>query len=341
MGNLAQLLPPGLAGYVAGQQEDRANQASELQQLGQMQQMHAYQQKTREAEAGKAQLQQFRATLPPALQNAPDFVIEAYAKKAFAPPESKVVGRTLMDQTGKVLGVDSTWQGEQQATREAKRQELEMRLADQRTSREEQAALRRELAGNASADRMAIAQMMDARREQKNVPKLPTSALKMQQEELDAIGTAGTIGADLGAIAGQVEGGKINLGPVNNLMAKAKNLVGASDESSRNFATFQATLEKLRNDSLRLNKGVQTEGDAQRAWNELLANINDKKVVTQRLNEIMAINKRAANLRRMNVDNIRSNFGVDPMDTTGYQNQPAAVGGGASNIDALLKKYGG
>lgn len=68
--------------------------------------------------------------------------------KGLEPKKPIVVGRTLMDDTGKQIGVDSTWQGEQQAAREAKRQEIEMRLADQRTSREDAAALRRELAAN-------------------------------------------------------------------------------------------------------------------------------------------------------------------------------------------------
>jgi len=171
--------------------------------------------------------------------------------------------------------------------------------------------------------------------------KLPTSALKMQQEELDAIGTAASIGADLSAVEKMIDDKKLNLGPVSNLASQAKNYVGASDESSRNFSTFKSTLEKLRNDSLRLNKGVQTEGDAQRAWNELVANINDPKVVKQRLGEIRKINERAVGLRRMNVDAIRSNFGVDTMDTGAYENQPPAIGNGGSNIDALLKKYGG
>lgn len=262
--------------------------------------------------------------------------------KGLEPKKPIVVGRTLMDETGKQIGVDSTWQGEQQAARTAQDQRAAESLQVRRDLAAQQETMRRDLAAQASGDRRMIAGMMDARREQKNVPKLPTSALKMQQEELDAVGTASSINADLAAMGQQIDSGKLQLGPVNNLLAKGKNLIGASDESSRNLATFQSTLEKLRNDSLRLNKGVQTEGDAQRAWNEMITNINDPKVVKQRLGEIQKINERAANLRKMNVENIRQNFGVEPLDTGGYQNQPAAVGGGGgSNVDALLKKYGG
>jgi len=156
--------------------------------------------------------------------------------------------------------------------------------------------------------------------------KLPASALKLQQEELDALGSASSLNADLGAIGGQIATGGLKLGPIENLESRAKNATGLSDENSRNFASFKATLERLRNESLRLNKGVQTEGDSQRAWNELIENIGDSGVVAQRITEIQAINKRAADLRRMNVDAIRSNFGVKPFDTSGYENQPATVG---------------
>lgn len=276
-------------------------------------------------------------------QSKDPMIQQLYMAQALKEPDKPVVvGRTLVDpRTGKQVAVDSTWQSEQQAAREEKARQAAEALQARRELAAQQEAMRRDIAAQSSADRRMIAGMVNARQEQKNVPKLPTSALKMQQEELDAIGTSGAINADLGALDKQIEAGKLQLGPVNNLMAKAKNMVGASDESSRNLASFQSTLEKLRNDSLRLNKGVQTEGDAQRAWNELIANINDPKLVRQRLGEIQKINDRAANLRRMNVETIRANFGVEPMDTAQRLNQPAAVGGGGANVDDLLKKYGG
>lgn len=155
---------------------------------------------------------------------------------------------------------------------------------------------------------------------------LPPAALKMQQESLDAIGTASSINADLGGLANQIDSGKLKFGPVSNLANNALNATGMSTEESRNFATFKSTLEKLRNDSLRLNKGVQTEGDAQRAWNELFQNINDTKLVRQRLDEVKALNDRAVQLRKLDVDTIRSNFNQDPMDYSNFTKQKAAVG---------------
>ncbi|CAB4171419.1 hypothetical protein UFOVP1095_37 [uncultured Caudovirales phage] len=155
---------------------------------------------------------------------------------------------------------------------------------------------------------------------------LPTQALKLQQAELDAIGTGASIVADLAAVNKQIDDGKIDLGLISNLVSQGRTAIGAGTEQSRNFNSFKTTLEKLRNDSLRLNKGVQTEGDAIRAWNELMGGLNDKGTVQQRLKEIGQINERAVNLRKMNIDAIRSNYGAAPMDVSGYERQPAAVG---------------
>lgn len=163
---------------------------------------------------------------------------------------------------------------------------------------------------------------------------LPVAALKMQQDSLDAIGTAGGINADLGAVLQQVESGSLQLGPVKNAVGSVRNTLGVSNENSQNLATFKATLEKLRNDSLRLNKGVQTDGDAQRAWNELLSNINDPGVVAKRLKEIRSLNSRAIELHNDNLRNIRSNYGAQPIDTTKRATQKPAIESAVKRINS-------
>jgi len=199
--------------------------------------------------------------------------------------------------------------------RKSEREESDKRSADLRKELQERdASLRRELTDKNNAARKG-----------KN-GGMPPQALKMQQEELDAIGTASSINADLQGLSSQLDQGKLQLGPVSNLINTARNYAGKSNEESRNLASFKSTLEKLRNDSLRLNKGVQTEGDAQRAWNEIISNINDVPLVKQRLAEVQKINERGANLRKMNIDVIRGNYQLDPLDTENYSNQSSAVG---------------
>lgn len=167
---------------------------------------------------------------------------------------------------------------------------------------------------------------------------MPVGALKLQQEGLENLSIASNINPMLQRFSDDIDAGKLRLGPVANMINRGKNSTGISDEGSRNFSSFVATLEKLRNDSLRLNKGVQTDGDAQRAWNELMDNINDPDVVKQRIREIQETNARAVELHRMNVNQIRRNFGNPDIDVTGYV-APGSVKTD-SNIDALLNKYG-
>ncbi|WP_234263088.1 hypothetical protein [Hydrogenophaga sp. NFH-34] len=155
---------------------------------------------------------------------------------------------------------------------------------------------------------------------------LPVAALKMQQDDIDAMGLASTTSADLGAIAQQIDDGTLNLGLVRNAWNKARNSVGMSTEESRALGSFQSTLEKLRNDSLRLNKGVQTEGDAQRAWNELFQSLSDPRLVRQRLGEIRAINERAAAMRGSSVQTLRENYGAAPLDMSRHTTVQPVLG---------------
>jgi len=259
------------------------------------------------------------------------------------PDKPIILGRTAIDNNGKVIAVDSTWQEEQKAAREAKQADLEARLEDQRLSRQDRAELQKQLAQMNIDARRDIASQSNAlrrdlaqQRQPQNKP-IPATALKMQQEELDAIGGASGINADLGAVSNQLKQGALKLGPMENLKSQARNLSGQSTENSRNYANLSATLERLRNESLRLNKGVQTEGDSIRAWNELITNLNDPELVKSRIEAIQNINNRAVQLRKMNIDNIRTNYGYDPLDTSGYSNVSPALnnppprrGGGAS-----------
>ncbi len=145
------------------------------------------------------------------------------------------------------------------------------------------------------------------------VKPMSESMVKMQDDILDKINTSTAIIAQTDKFTKQINEGSLDLNLMANLSNKAKNNVGMSTEESRNLASFEATLEKMRNDSLRLNNGVQTDGDAQRAWNELIANLNDEKVVKQRLAEIAEINKKGSVLQEERLNLMRKEFGKEPL----------------------------
>lgn len=153
---------------------------------------------------------------------------------------------------------------------------------------------------------------------------LPVGALRMAQDARDALSVAAGIDSALANIDSQIQTGKLNLGPMRNLISKGQNVSGLSDANSRNFQLMRSTLEKMRNDSLRLNKGVQTEGDAQRAWDELFASLNDEKAVRSQLSRIRDINKRATILQQENFDAVYENYGRTAPSTAPVTSTPAA-----------------
>lgn len=168
---------------------------------------------------------------------------------------------------------------------------------------------------------------------------MPPAALKLQTEALEAIGTASGTQANIAAFESQLAAGKLDFGPVSNLVNAGRNAAGLSTEESRNFASFKSSLEKMRNDSLRLNSGVQTDGDAQRAWNELFASITDKGVVAQRLSEIKRLNEQAVKLQKAKVNSVRANYGNGPIDTSSFEDVSPSFGSDDdifSQADAIL-----
>jgi len=201
---------------------------------------------------------------------------------------------------------------------EARIRQNDERIADARTTAAERAALQREN----NQIKLLLGQGMLALRQSaadsKVKPDLPTPALKLQQEELDAISTSSLINKNLQKYRSAIDDKSLDLGFVSNLASRGKNVLGMSDPKSQAFANFKADMEKMRNDSLRLNKGTQTEGDAIRAWNELFENINDPQVVRSRLETIEKNNEAATEFRMKNVQSIRKNFKADPFDFSEY-----------------------
>lgn len=147
---------------------------------------------------------------------------------------------------------------------------------------------------------------------------LPSVIVKQQQQIREQIGIASSINADLADFSNKLDKGELNLSLAGNAVNKARNYLGLSNEESTALASFNAALEKMRNDSLRLNSGVQTEGDAQRAWNELFQNINDEELVKERLQQIQSINKRAIDLKINDINAMRSEYNKPEIDASQF-----------------------
>lgn len=143
---------------------------------------------------------------------------------------------------------------------------------------------------------------------------VPFGVQNSEKEDLTDIQSLNTMNSELARFGKLINDKKLLLGPMQNKINAVNNFLGSSDENTRNYADLTAYLEKMRNDSLRLNKGVQTEGDAQRAWNELVTNLNDPQLVTQRLQTIQRLNQQAADFKRNIIAQRREDNKLHPLD---------------------------
>ena len=174
-------------------------------------------------------------------------------------------------------------------------------------------------------------------------PKLASGQQTQESEDIRGIQTLAGINNQLDQVRGRVASGALKLGPIENTKSTVLNFLGRSTPNSRNYASLQATIEKLRNDALKEQKGTQTEGDAQRALNEFVKSLNDPDIVQQRANEIQNINRRAIDNRKALIQQRRAAQGVPAADLgavdIGSINNPFDLTRGQSRSTIPLGSY--
>lgn len=156
------------------------------------------------------------------------------------------------------------------------------------------------------------------------VKPLPPTAAKLQGETLQIIGSLGQTNDNIDKILADINSGQLKTDLANRSMSGVMNFTGNSTPQSRSLATYQSNVKKMVNDSLLLAKGVQTEGDAQRAAAAIMAAPFDTAAVAERLAELRQINSRSADLHKMANDQLRSEYGHEPMDYSAYEPQTKA-----------------
>jgi hypothetical protein len=157
---------------------------------------------------------------------------------------------------------------------------------------------------------------------------MPGPQQSKENAMLEQVQVASNNAADVTAYIKKIDAGQFDPGLLKNKYEQAKSFFGAvdpNDANAINYNNFISDMNRLRNESLRLNTGPQTDADAQRAWDELFDNINDKTIVKARLEKIAEFNKRAARQKAALIQNQRRNyfgpeadapewesFGIDP-----------------------------
>lgn len=137
---------------------------------------------------------------------------------------------------------------------------------------------------------------------------LPVGALKELLGIEDALGGTQVLGSIIAKNRDRLDNGTLQIGPLQSLIGSVRTGLGVAGDSDVALNEWNSDLTKIVNESLRLNKGVQTEGDAQRAANELM-NARDARTVRAALGRLETFNNQAIQLQRQKQDLINSNYG--------------------------------
>lgn len=160
--------------------------------------------------------------------------------------------------------------------------------------------------------------------QQRTAAGLPSDARKAEEADFEAISSLDNIIQDIGGIVDDfgynAETGEFT-GPLNiglgGFIEGAFGSIGVGGkgavETAKAREEFDRFKTRLINESLRLNKGVQTEGDAQRAANEL-GRAKTEATAYAAIQELLKINQRARSAREAAIIRRRERFKVSGVD---------------------------
>jgi len=239
--------------------------------------------------------------------------------------------------------------------RQARQQATEDRMAAARQAHEDRMELARQ--NNASREQIAaMNRQFEARVEQMRQDSkiqtaqdrqanktLPASLQKSEDDDQSAIDTARGVIEDITPIISKLTPNpttkkpELDLSRFNNIKFQTQAFFGSDDPEVQNYQELERNLTRFVNESLRLNKGVQTEGDAQRAANEVQAAFSKGNTSSMRraLEELKKINERASNNRKAQVDRRREAQGVTPLYSKGTSRSGGSV---LDEADAIINR---
>lgn len=145
------------------------------------------------------------------------------------------------------------------------------------------------------------------------VKPLPSTLQKAEEEDYDNGQAAVNLANDANNYLKSISGGQIKFGVINRATMGVQRALGSSDPdviAREDFERFRTTLI---NESLRLNKGTQTEGDAVRAAKELDA-AESPEAAAKAMQTLRDLNARRAKDYGASIDRRRTNAKVSPAE---------------------------
>ena len=174
-------------------------------------------------------------------------------------------------------------------------------------ARKEAAQARKEQAAASDATKLEIARMNNETRQflgnltnsLKDKP-LSSTDLKMVNEARQAFQAADFNLGEAKTFIGLLDDKKMNFGAGENALSVVRTVLGSSNESDQNKINLQQWVEKASADVLRMDVGVKTEGDAQRAKSQVLSALskNDAKAVKTSLEQYVKVLENAKSIQQ-------------------------------------------
>jgi len=182
-------------------------------------------------------------------------------------------------------------------------------------------------------------QTMQGNAKEKEAKPVPEQAMKYVGDNMSNYDYLTQSAQNAADILDDIKKGNLDLGLFKNWINSGKNVAGMSDDQSRALARFQQFQQGLVNDNLRLNKGVQTEGDAYRALKEFASSgaNYDNAAATEALQRIIKKNKEAVLNRGSRIlDSHEANYPGNDEAFQPYTDQVNGWKNAFSDIDSRL-----
>jgi|688.fasta_scaffold194531_2 hypothetical protein len=250
------------------------------------------------------------ATIPKNVQTLAQQYSKSFASGVLDPEKADAKVKELADMTQRVQ------QFEQNQQQIKDNQAIMQSLRQQGLENSQQAILIQQ--GNQALQAQNIQFQQDIKRQQeaakeearKNKP-LPSYLAKEEEADFSAASAATNIATDAYGYINRIKTGEIKFGVKDRASIRARQLVGSGAPDVVAREEYDRFVENLVNESLRLNKGTQTEGDAVREAKALKSS-ESKEAAASAMKRLIEINTRRAENAASLVDKRRTNAGFPP-----------------------------
>ena len=247
------------------------------------------------------------ATIPKNVQTLAQQYSKSFASGVLDPEKADAKVKELAEMTQRVQQFDQTQQqikDNQAIMQSLKQQGLENSQQFILIQRGNQA-----LQAQSNQFQQDMKRQQEAAKEEarKNKP-LPSYLAKEEEADFSAASAATNIATDAYGYINRIKTGEIKFGVKDKASIRARQLAGSGAPDVVAREEYDRFVENLVNESLRLNKGTQTEGDAVREAKALKSS-ESKEAAASAMKRLIEINTRRAEGAASSVEKRRANAG--------------------------------